>query len=82
MKPYFILILMMAFSLVSCKKYAVQYGTETAATKVLNANVYEIAYSTEEGVFLINAAMDRSEMLVSFASSSTPKAGAVALSST
>ncbi|CAA6826616.1 MAG: Unknown protein [uncultured Aureispira sp.] len=80
MKKHFILILITVLTLASCKKYESQYGTETAATSVLKADVYEIAYSTESGVFLINAAMDRSKMLVSFANNASPKAGPVALS--
>jgi hypothetical protein len=79
MKKFFFLILSIAV-ITGCKKYEVTYGTETASTAVLLDDVYEIAYSTEEGVFLINAAMTRSKMLVSFANNSAPKAGHVALS--
>lgn len=80
MKKYLILILILGVSIASCKKYEVQYGMGTASTTVLQDDVYDIAYSTEEGVFLINAAMTRSKMLVSFANAFSPRAGRVALS--
>ena len=74
MKKYLILILTtIVVVLTSCKKYEVQYGTETAATTVGRGNVYEIAYSTEEGVFLITAGLNRSKMLISFANKLTQK---------
>lgn len=80
MKKYLLLISITALFFTSCKKYEVQYGTETAATTVDQGSVYEIAYSTEEGVFLLTAAMNRSKMLVSFANKFYPEAGRVALS--
>lgn len=80
MKKCFFLILTLATILGSCKKFEPTYGTETASTAFLNDDVYEIAYSTEDGVFLINAKMTRSKMLVSFANKPNPRAGHVALS--
>lgn len=80
MKKNLILILTIVVTLASCKKYEVQYGTEEATTKVLLGDEYEIAYSTDKGVFLVNSAMNRSKMLVSFANKPSPKAGRVALS--
>lgn len=80
MKKHLILILIITVVLTGCKKYEVQYGTETGATTVLQNDVYDIAYSTEEGVFLLTTAMSRSKMLVSFANKFRPKAGRVALS--
>ncbi len=80
MKKYLILMLIITVTIASCEKYEVQYGTETAATTELQDGVYEIAYSTEDGVFLITAGLDRSKMVVSFANKFNPRAGRVALS--
>jgi hypothetical protein len=80
MKKYLILLLILTVTITSCEKYEVQYGTETAATTGLRDGVYEIAYSTEDGVFLVTAGLDRSKMLVSFANKPHRKAGRVALS--
>lgn len=79
MKKHLILMLIIA-TIASCKKYEVQYGTDTAATTELQEGLYEIAYGTEDGVFLITGGLERTKMLVSFANKFRPEAGRVALS--
>jgi hypothetical protein len=80
MKKYLILMLIIIVTIACCKKYEVQYGIDTAATTELQEGVYEIAYGTEDGVFLITGELERTKMLVSFANKFRPKAGRVALS--
>jgi len=79
MKTYLILTILVIV-LASCKKYEVQYGTETAETTAKQGDVYEIAYCTEDGVFLITGGMNRSKMLVSFANKRYAEGKPVALS--
>jgi hypothetical protein len=79
MKKDLILMLIIVTMIASCKKYEVQYGTDTAATTALQEDVYEIAYSTEEGVFLIKTGLTQPKMLISFANKVYQRAGRVAL---
>ena len=72
-------MLIIVITIASCKKYEVQYGTDTATTTELQDDVYEIAYSTEKGVFLIKSELTQPKMLISFANKLHPRAGRVAL---
>jgi len=81
MKQNIILSLLLMLFLVACKKYEAQYGIESATTTDLKDGVYEIAYSTEDGIFLLTTRLDRAKMLVSFAGQSSAKAVRVAFSS-
>ncbi|WMX16617.1 MULTISPECIES: hypothetical protein [unclassified Aureispira] len=80
MKKQFILLVVMALLLHNCQKYEAQYGIETAEETVLGGNTYEIAYCTEEGVFLLTGNMKRAKKVVSFANKLYPEAKHVALS--